>query len=64
MYDLRFRLEKVVTCGNEDCKEDSCKGVVKVLQFRTKDKHVESSTTTPEPLAWTDWQDVPTEPSI
>ena len=58
MYDLRFRLEKVITCRVKDCEEDSCKR--KVLQFRTKDRHVESSTTTPRPLAWSEWQDVPT----
>lgn len=61
MYDLRYRFEKVITCGSEYCKEDSCKGVVKVLQFRTKSKHVDSPTTTPLPLAWSDWKDVPTD---
>jgi len=30
-----------------------------ILQFRTKDRHVESSTTTPAPLAWAKWKDVP-----
>ena len=38
---------------------NSREGTIKVLQFRTKDKHVESSTTTPAPRAWTDWKDVP-----
>jgi len=35
------------------------KEVEPVLQYRTKDVHVESSTTTPLPPAWSEWTDVP-----
>lgn len=30
-----------------------------VHQFSTKTKHMESPTTTPAPLGWSDWVDVP-----
>ena len=50
MLDLRFV---------ERLSHDSREATVKVLQFRTKTEHVDSATTTPEPLAWTDWKDVP-----
>ena len=50
MFDLRF-VEKI--------SHDSRTATVKILQFRTKDKHVESSTTAPRPLTWSDWKDVP-----
>jgi len=50
MFELRFV---------ERLSHNSRERTVKVLQFRTKDRHVESSTTTPAPLAWTKWKDVP-----
>ena len=50
MFELRF-IE--ISPRNDPSR------TAKFLQFRTKDKHVESSTTTPEPLAWSDWKEVP-----
>lgn len=37
---------------------------VDILQIRIKDKRVESSTATPEPLAWSEWRDVPVVPVL
>lgn len=52
MFELRF-IERASISPTKHT------ATVKVLQFRTKDKHRESSTTTPLPKAWSDWKDVP-----
>lgn len=53
MFELRILRKSTRKHFLDDITHDD------VLQFRTKDRHVESSTTTPKPLAWSKWKDVP-----
>jgi len=50
MFELRFE---------ERISHNSREGTIKVLQFRTKSRHRDSSTTTPIESGWTEWVDVP-----
>jgi len=50
MIELRFE-ERIVHTGRT--------GTAKILQFRTKDVHIDSPTTTPVEPVWAEWKDVP-----
>ncbi len=59
MFEMRWLETMTNTCGVEGCNEESCKGTIKVLQFRTG-KMVDAERGSQRSL-WTEWQDVPTE---
>jgi len=53
MFELRLE-ERSIRVGCEGRRSTE-----KVLQFRTKDVHVDGSTTTNSSLTWSEWCDVP-----
>jgi len=57
MTDVKFELRFEERA--ERAERPGISSIEKVLQFRTKDVHRESSTTTPLEPKWSDWKDVP-----